>query len=233
MSNLTVILPVNGRPEFTLRFLAYARRLPWPVDVVECEGGLRGYYRTMVSVLERVRTPFVMQADNDDFIGSGIGKAVRFLEGFTDYASARGRQVTFRLRRVGRPTGRIVDMYWGEPMVEGEYVNTRRFFAVYRTEVLRNCWRFLKTADPADLIGHERIFGDFMVPHKHHFDPSAVTYWSQAGGVHTVGARRNWCPPLADFLKAKSRIAVARIKDELIGLVPEAKADLAAIEAML
>ena len=44
----------------------------------------------------RVRTPYAMLADNDDFLGfNGIERALEFLEANSDYVAARGRPTAF------------------------------------------------------------------------------------------------------------------------------------------
>src|ERR1700730_724545 len=63
----------------------------------------------MSNAMGRVRTPYVMYADNDDFLGcNGIEKAVDFLEVHPDYVCARGHQVTFSVHSgVGGSPGSI------------------------------------------------------------------------------------------------------------------------------
>jgi glycosyltransferase domain-containing protein len=54
------------------------------------------YFTKMADALQRVRTPYAMWADNDDFLGpNGIEAALDFLDANDDHASARGRVAAF------------------------------------------------------------------------------------------------------------------------------------------
>jgi len=94
--DLTVLLPLKGRPEFTLRWMKYADSVRFPFRVLIADGGeddtgrkvlsnkanfpnvdyeyLRHpydqtyaeYYSKVVDALSRIATPFVAMADNDD-----------------------------------------------------------------------------------------------------------------------------------------------------------------------
>src|SRR5438132_8502638 len=94
--DLTVLLPLKGRPEFTLRWMKYADSVRFPFRVLIADGGeddtgrkvlsnkanfpnvdyeyLRHpydqtyaeYYSKVVDALSRIETPFVALADNDD-----------------------------------------------------------------------------------------------------------------------------------------------------------------------
>ena len=95
---LTVLLPLKDRGEFTLRWMTYAERARFPFKVLIADGGSDAsvqallaererfpnvdyeyirypedtdylrYYAKIEDALRRVRTPFVAMADNDDFL---------------------------------------------------------------------------------------------------------------------------------------------------------------------
>ena len=54
------------------------------------------FFAKMSDALGRVRTPYAMMADNDDFLGfNGIERALEFLDANSDYVAARGRPTAF------------------------------------------------------------------------------------------------------------------------------------------
>ncbi len=117
---LTILLTLKGRHLFTLRWLWHANRtgLPFPIFVADGEvnatiarliedaavfPNLRieyhryndltfyEFYRKLEDALSKIKTPYVMTSDNDDFLfPSGIIKSVDYLERSPDYVSAGG-----------------------------------------------------------------------------------------------------------------------------------------------
>src|SRR5438132_11425595 len=95
--DLTVLLPLKGRPEFTLRWMKYADSVRFPFRVLIADGSedetgpkilsnkanfpnvnyeymrypydqtYAEYYSKVVDALSHVKTPFAVMADNDDF----------------------------------------------------------------------------------------------------------------------------------------------------------------------
>src|SRR5712692_11181932 len=94
--DLTVLLPLKGRPEFTLRWMKYADSVRFPFHVLIADGSedetgpkilsnkanfpnvnyeymrypydqtYAEYYSKVVDALSHVKTPFAVMADNDD-----------------------------------------------------------------------------------------------------------------------------------------------------------------------
>lgn len=119
-NGLTIVLTLKGRHLHTLRWLWHANRIRLPFHVVIADGEvhpaidrllsnpltfpdlsyeyhryedrtLRDYYCKIADALGKVRTPYVMMMDNDDFpMPFGIGKAISFLESAPDYVCAGG-----------------------------------------------------------------------------------------------------------------------------------------------
>lgn len=126
-NGLTVVLTLKGRHLHTLRWLWHANRTRLPFHVVIADGevhptidrllsnpltfpdlsyeyhryedrSLRDYYCKKADALGKVRTPYVMMMDNDDFpLPFGIGKAISFLESAPDYVCAGGGIPGFKL----------------------------------------------------------------------------------------------------------------------------------------
>ena len=126
---LTIVLPLKGRPLFTLRFLWHANRARMPFRFLIADGEVRPplgeilensrelfphldieyvrypddanwgrYFEKMRDALRRVRTPYVMLADNDDFLApAGIERCMEFLDSRPDYACCAGGIAGFSL----------------------------------------------------------------------------------------------------------------------------------------
>jgi glycosyltransferase domain-containing protein len=126
---LTIVMPLKGRPLYTLRFLWFANRLRLPFHIIVTDGEVREplagamdgigrhfpnlsleyirnvddssyplYLEKMRSAVERVKTPYVMLADNDDYpLLSGILASLDFLEKNPDYVACSGRRGGFSL----------------------------------------------------------------------------------------------------------------------------------------
>lgn len=126
---LTIVLPLKGRPLFTLRFLWHANRARMPYRFLIADGEVRPplgemlensrelfpnldieyirypddsnwsrYFGKLHDALRRVRTPYVMMADNDDFLApAGIERCIDFLDSHPDYVCCAGGIAGFSL----------------------------------------------------------------------------------------------------------------------------------------
>jgi glycosyltransferase domain-containing protein len=191
------------------------------------------YFAKMSDAVQHVRTPYVMHADNDDFLGShGIEKAIDFLEAHSDYVCARGHQVTFTVysRVGGSPgsiAGRINQLYWDNDFLDVNASSAierlrqaglchRMYYAVYRTDVLTTLWREIADIDFSDLMLHEDFFGlRVLTLGKAGINTGTVSYYSQAGTGISYQPLRDWASHLlhstftSDAHAAIERIAAA------------------------
>jgi glycosyltransferase domain-containing protein len=117
---LSIVLTLKGRHLHTLRWLWHANRTRIPYHIIIADGevhpaiyrllsnpatfpnlsyeyhryedrNVKDYYFKRYDALEKVNTPYVMMADNDDFLlPFGINKAVGFLNESPDYVCAGG-----------------------------------------------------------------------------------------------------------------------------------------------
>lgn len=117
---LTILLTLKGRHLFTLRWLWHANRISLPFRIFIADGEVHptiarliedGYvfpnieieyqryndrtfydfYQKLDDALSRITTPYVMMADNDDFlVPSGIIRSLECLERSSDYACIGG-----------------------------------------------------------------------------------------------------------------------------------------------
>jgi glycosyltransferase domain-containing protein len=207
-------------PELDIEY----RRYPDDID-------FRRYFAKMADAVSRVRTPFVMHADNDDLLGRhGIERALDFLEAAPDYACARSRIVNFTVHAGdahGSISGRISHVYLhGDTMEVADPTAAERlrraglrsglYYAVYRTEALARIWREVAEIGFSDLMLHENFcvlraltFG------KVHTDLHSVSYYSQSGTGISYQPLRDWAAHLlrsrftTDASMAIERIAAA------------------------
>ena len=124
--DLTILLTLKDRAAFTFRWMAYADRIRLPFKVLIADGGADesvpraladrnrypnveyeyvrypydaaylDYYAKMANALGRVKTSYVVMADNDDFfVTRGLRQCVDFLSANPDYASCGGQGAIF------------------------------------------------------------------------------------------------------------------------------------------
>lgn len=228
---LTVILPLKGRPLFTLRFLWHANACRLPYRFLVADGQVRPavkqlmsrssevfpaldieylaypddddfsrYYAKMYDALTRVQTPYVMLADNDDFlVASGIEKSLEFLDRNPDYVSCGGgiggfsvygdrdghvgvtgplNKLTFRYETEDRSqdigSASVLDR-----LVAGNQYSWG-YYATYRTAVLTDIWREVTDINFSDLMLHEWFCGlRTLTFGKARSDASSIAYMRQ------------------------------------------------------
>jgi glycosyltransferase domain-containing protein len=208
-SDVTILLTLRGRHLHTLRWLWHANRirLPFPIVVADGEvhpavaGLLRDprtfpnlqfeyreytdltftdFYRKCVDALGRVRTPYVMMSDNDDFLFStGIQHSVSFLEGAPDYVSSGAGVASFAIRSRHDVSGAVVGeidriAYRPSAIYDLRDVDdpsaTKRaldelqrhmavYYNVYRIDALRTIAAEILALDFSDLEVHEYFSG--------------------------------------------------------------------------
>lgn len=135
-------------------------RYPYDADL-----GL--FYAKIADAVGRVRTPYAVLADNDDFFEAGALKAcVDFLDSNPDHVACGGRMVGFTVdgERFGRVYGRKVSFQpqnasyelsapSAAERVRLQFANYRpTWYDVHRSEVLENAAQTLKAAAPKDIF---------------------------------------------------------------------------------
>ena len=116
LKNLTIVLCVYGRSEFSERFLKYMTEIKYSFPILVADGDdspeikdlikqhqelnikllpfkqkekFKDYYLMIVNALNKVDTKYSMLVDNDDFvIKNGLNKLLNFLDNNPDYVSA-------------------------------------------------------------------------------------------------------------------------------------------------
>lgn len=127
-ASLSIILTLRDRPVFTMRLMRYLNETRFPVHILIGDGGkntriekilkeskifpnvnysyyrypydasYKDYYRKMHDLSMKVKSPYCVFADNDNFFTlEALQKSVEFLEKNKDYSACQGRTICFRL----------------------------------------------------------------------------------------------------------------------------------------
>lgn len=183
----------DSRKTFPALDLEYIR---YPDDV-----DFEHYYAKMADVFQRVRTPYVKIADNDDFLApAGLECCMDFLDARSDYVCCSGGIAGFSVRAAQRdstklvtgpinklayrygPHFRSVDL--SSPSATDRVLaglrNTWNFYAVFRTSVLAAMWKELLEISPTNLQLAERFLTmRTLTLGKAKSDPNTFSYCMQ------------------------------------------------------
>jgi glycosyltransferase domain-containing protein len=183
----------DSRKTFSDLDLEYIR---YPDDV-----DFRRYYAKMADVFQRVRTPYVKIADNDDFLApAGLECCVDFLDAHSDYVCCSGGIGGFSLRVPRRdsnelvigplnklayccgPHDRAIDL--NSPSATERVLaglrNTWNFYAVFHTPALALMWKEAREIDSTNTQLHERFMTmRTLTLGKARCDSSFFSYWRQ------------------------------------------------------
>jgi glycosyltransferase domain-containing protein len=219
----------KGFPELDIEYVRY----PDDTDYSR-------YFVKMSDAMQRVRTPYVMLADNDDFLGfNGIEWALDFLDTHEDYVCSRGHQLGFSVYSgIGEKAGSIYGKF-NRFLLDSDY---KEFDAPTAAERLRQgglCHRLhyaiWRTAGPARIMREiaEINFSDLMLYEdffalraltlgKAHLDNETISYYSQSGTGVSYQPLRDWARHLlrsrftSDVHAAVERISLAVADDATI-----------------
>ena len=227
-------------PELDIEYIRY----PDDVDFTH-------FYAKMSDALDRVRTPYAMLADNDDFLaGTGIERSLDFLDMRPDYVCCGGglagfsvyaglhdpnNGLTGRLNRYAyRYTihDRSVD-FGSTSAVERLQAGSRNwwtYYAVYRTDALRTICREIVEIDFSDLQLHEFYCAmRTLTLGKAHSDGSTIAYLRQYGTSTQSAYSEDWVRHLlrsrftADFSSMIDRISAAAATADGVDPAPVAE----------
>lgn len=205
--DLTVLLTLWDRVPCTFRWMAYADKINFPFKVLIADGGSdesvpkvlgnkstypnvdyeyirypydatpTDYYVKVLDALNRVETPFVVLADNDDFfVVDGLLRSIEFLKSHSDFSSCRGVIAGFKIQPhssdgelsniYGRDVSFVRQVYPEQSTLEETAVGRVRnycasyratWYDVFRTEQTRESFRILRDVDTQDLILSQHI----------------------------------------------------------------------------
>jgi glycosyltransferase domain-containing protein len=162
---------------------------------------LKRYYAKMADALQRVRTPYVKVADNDDFLSpAGLECCMDFLDAHSDYVCCSGGIGGFSVRASPRGSrelvvgpinklayccsrhDRAIDLNSpsATERVVGGSRNTWNFYAVFRTPALALMWKEAREIDLTNTQLHERFMTmRTLTLGKARCDASFFSYWRQ------------------------------------------------------
>lgn len=190
-------------PEIDIEYI----RFPDDVDFAH-------FFRKVSDALGRVRTPYAMIADNDDFLAAtGIERSLDFLDGHPDYVCCGGGIAGFSVYSglhdpnyglLGRPN-RYAYRYTihdnsadfgSSSAVERLRTGSRNwwsYYAVYRTGVLATIWREAKEIDFSDL----QLFEFYCAMRaltlgKARSEGSTIGYLRQYGTSMQSSLKKDW-----------------------------------------
>jgi glycosyltransferase domain-containing protein len=242
---LTVVVPLRGRPLFTLRFLWHANAARLPYKFIIADGEVRPdlsrllddsrklfpaldidyvrypddtnfgrYFAKMSDALQRVQTPYVMLADNDDFLAfTGLEHSIDFLDANPDYVCCGGGIGGFavyarkypwlgglcgplnKLAYRYMPYDRSADL--GSPSAAKRLSrglrNSWSYYAVFRSPALLTIWREVVDMNLSDLQLHEKYCAmRTLTLGKARSDPGTIAYFRQYWTTLRSAFSKDW-----------------------------------------
>lgn len=265
---LTIVMPLRGRPLFTLRFLWHANAARLPYKFILADGEVRPelarlledarklfphldvdyirypddtdfsrYFAKMRDALVRVQTPYVMLADNDDFLArTSVERSLDFLDDNADYVCCGGgiggfavyaRKMPWlgglcgplnRLAYRYMPYDRSLDL--GSPSAAERLAqglrNSWSYYAVFRAPALLTVWREVAEMNLSDLQLHEKFCAmRTLTLGKARSDPATIAYFRQYWTTLRSAFAKDWVHHLVrsrfstDFAEILARISRA------------------------
>jgi glycosyltransferase domain-containing protein len=168
------------------------------------------FFTKLSDAMRRVRTPYAMLADNDDFLGfDGIEKALDFLDARADYVCARGHQMGFSLYSgigavAGSISGKFNQFYLDPDHKEFDASSAaqrlqqgglchRLHYAIWRTAAPLCIMTEIADINFSDLMLYEDFFAlRALTLGKAHLSNEAISYYSQAGTGVSYTPTRDW-----------------------------------------
>ena len=254
------MVPLKGRPAFTLRFLWHANRARMPFRFLLADGEARPplmgmlknsqelfphldieyvrcpddtswsrYFAKMHEAVRRVRTPYVLVAENDDFLArAGLERAMDFLDAHQDYVCCGGGIAGFSvhasrqapLGKVLGPINRMTYSYTPDenpPDVSSSNTLARVlsgfqchwfYHSVNRKTVLEPVWREVVEMDPSNfhVLEHFSTLRT-LAQGKAHFDQTSTIYFKQfdtsLGGHWTTSGKAPSASFVYHFLRSR------------------------------
>lgn len=232
----------NWRQHFPNLDIEYVR---YPDDL-----DYRHFFIKMADALQRVTTPYAMQADNDDFVAyAGTERSLDFLDANLDYICCGGGLAGFSvysgLLNPNGPTGRFnryayrytyldrSEDYSSSSPVERLRRGSRNwwsYYAVYRTDGLKTICREIVDIDFSDMRLHELFCAmRALTLGKVRSEGSTIAYLRQYGSSLGSSFKKDWVHHLlrsrftTDFAEMIDRISGAAAKAERIDAAPVAE----------
>ncbi len=241
---LTIVVPLKGRHLFTFRLLWHANEARLPYRFLLADGlvnetvaqRLEGspifphvdieyirypddadfgrFFAKMSDAMGRVRTPYAMIMDNDDFLGFyGTEHALDFLDANPDFICARGRSIGFTVYSGSDgPDGGLYGKF-NRLTTNHKYIDVTAatpverlregglchgvFSAVFRTEAAARICQEVAEINFSDLMLQENFYAlRTLTLGKVHTSKNTVTKYPQAGTGISALPMYNWASHL-------------------------------------
>lgn len=241
MPQLTVILTLFGRHLHTLRWMWHANRVKLPFHVIVADGEVdpyverllsepanfpnlsyeyhrfadlsyKDFYRKCATAVAKVKTPYVMISDNDDFlVVTGILRCISYLDHSPDYVCAGGKIPYFTLasqpKNPHKVVGNLACIEFGsianvcnmasslasERILDVVSRYNMVYYNVYRTPILTLLFEECEKLAFTDLLIWELFLAARTATlGKVMFDPSLISYIRQAGTSSQVNYIGDW-----------------------------------------
>ncbi len=227
-------------PELVIDYVRY------PDDV-----NFAHYFAKMSDALNRVRTPYAMLADNDDFLAfSGIERSLDFLEVNPDYVCCGGGLAGFSVYsglcgaenglvgQLNRYAYRYTHLDRSEDFSSSSAVERLRkgsrnwwsYYAVYRTDALKTICREIVDINFSDLHLHEFFCAmRTLTLGKARSDATTIAYLRQYGTSLGSSFEKDWVHHLlrsrftSDFTTMVERISAAAAATDKVDAGPIAE----------
>lgn len=205
--DLTVILPLKGRESFTKRWLNFHNdiNLPWPVSVGDGDPeskvtslfendaqyknlkvkyktfhdiNLKSFYKKLWKLIQDSDTPYILFADNDDFImPGGVQKCIDYLDHHSDFVSCgssclgvKGNEHLADEISTGNWSDlgfmyQDTNLSQGQPVERIDYLIRNYmplWYSVHRRDALEECMRNIVDLDIEDVLVMELYQSLFM-----------------------------------------------------------------------
>ncbi len=221
---LSIIVPICGSP-FVDRFIR--QQTPYKIVLVPNKGGAE-YFTKVAEALKRVSTPYVMRADDDDFLGvSGIERCLDFLDANPDHIAASGLVGGFSVRGPAAPLyGKLNRRYLYYRAADLSHTTAHDrlkagalklwvYYAIHRTPALQRVTQDIADIGFSDLLLYEAFHTMRTLSlGKVHLDDKCISYFRQYGTSTSAVANRTWP---RRFLRSSFTTDVGRIRDIIGG----------------
>lgn len=230
----------NSRESFPRLDIEYVR---YPDDT-----DFRRFYAKMSDAVARVRTPYAMLVDNDDFLSpGGIDAAVAYLDANSDYVCASGRVAGFSAYSgLDNPSAgvrgrldRLCAYFPSEDVTSSSAADRVRqaalelwiYYSVIRTDALATVQRELAELDFSDLQIHEAFHVmRVLTLGKARADQSTVSYLRQYGTSLNLSFKKDWVHHL---VRSRFTNDVQALVERISGAAAKADAADAADASMI
>lgn len=238
-NQLTLVVTLKDRFDFTKRLCEYLSSISYPFEVLFADGSigdeheayfqnqnafkfsyeyvrypkdesLKHFYSKCADILQKVKTPYTMLADNDDFpIIDGQLRAITFLDAHRNYVGVNGGVAGISLSSPGEPYARwgyfsqyycsvmdrpvSLDFSTAQARIRSYLKNFNSiYYAIYRTYSLKKTLIDIECFSPTDLGIYELYFSYHQLVQGKIHQLDRTTYIRQKGSSQSAASQKGW-----------------------------------------